>query len=35
MVNVSPFNNYFNLNMLKVIALKLYGMWDENSTMNY
>lgn len=36
MVNANPFNNYFSLNILKVIGLKLYGMWDkENSTMNY
>lgn len=29
MVNTSSFNNYFNLNILKVISLKLHGMWDE------
>ena len=35
MVNASCFNNYFNLNVLKVIGLKFHGMWGENSTMNY
>lgn len=35
MVNASSVNKYSNLNIFKVIGLKLRGMWNENSTVNY